>query len=921
MSPVRAHLIVVFLAFSMPAFAEGLEDAREHLQKGRYEEAAADYVAILETETDSVPAAVGLSRSLEAQGQYTEAIAKLAAADQEDPNILARLAELQFAIGRLEEAAVSCQAALEHDADHARARMVQTRLQVELGQLEEADIGFRWFVRYYNRKQPTDAETLMLVAEGSAEYARWHSVSQIFGFVINTLCTDALKDDELSWQTHLVSGALLLEKYNRAQAIPDLKKALAINPRAVEAIVALGAAALQKHDLDQAALFAKQAVAVQENSVIALQLKADVELTKGEISAALESLQKAEQVNAVDQGTLGRIAACYYLIDAKADADADDERLKQLLANLDAIDDDVPEQPTRLEELVIGVARRNPKPGVFLAAFGRGLETKRKFDMVEKLYQHAIRLMPQLSQPKTALGMLYMQMGRSEQAKEILDDAFKADPYHVRVSNMRKVLGVLGGYETISTDHFVIRVDSQADRILGEYMAEYLEEVYAELVELYQFEPPNRTTFEIYHNAKGLSAHQWFSARMIGLPWIQTIGASTGMMVALSSPTAVEKPYNWARVIKHEFVHVVTLQQTRFNIPHWFTEALAVTSENIERPAVWNRLLLERVPRGELWSLDELTQIFVRPPTPLDWQFAYCQSRLYAQYMIETYGEETIAALLDSYRRNVPTNTGIEQVFKVSVKEFEAGYHAFLKRIVEEELGGSAVEAPKSLADLEKYFNANPDDPSAMAGFAAAMLKVNRRRQARELAEAALEKNAREPLAAVVLAQLEMLAQDIDEAEEFLQTALDAEKPDRRVLGMLARVRLLQGEAADAARLYELGRDKLGIGKAYLPGTDEWLKGQAAAYVKLGETDKLQSVLESIARLDGDNAVVRKKLAQMAVERDDLEAAGKWAGQALYIDVMDADIHSVLAKVYESRGDKDRADRERRFAEQLKNDE
>lgn len=910
--------VVLCLALATPAFAATSEEAEEHLNKGRYEEAEAAFTGILEADPDDVSAAVGLSRSLEAQGLYTDAITKLAAADQQNADILARLAELQFAVGRLEEAVASCQAALELDQEHAAATMVLTKLQVESGQLEEADNGYRWFVRYYNRKQPTDAETLLLVAEGSAEYARWHSASQIFRFIINTLCPDALEDDEGSWRVHFVSGALLLEKYNRSQAIPDLKKALSINPRAVDVIVALGDAALQKHDLDQAELHAKQALEVQGNSVIALQLKADVEIVRGQIGAALETLKKAAEVNPADQGTLGRIAACYYLIDVQADPEETDERLNELLVNIDAIEEGAPEKPTRLEQLIIDLARRNPKPGQFLTTFGSGLETKRKFGMVEKLYQHAIRIMPQLSQPKTSLGMLYMQMGRSEEAQQILDDAFKADPYHVRVSNMRKVLGVLDGYETIMTDHFVIRVDSQADRILGEYMAEHLEEVYAELVELYQFEPPTRTTFEIYHNAKGLSAHQWFSARMIGLPWIQTIGASTGMMVALSSPTAIQKPFNWARVIKHEFVHVVTLQQTRFNIPHWFTEALAVTSENVERPAVWNRLLLERVPRGHLWSLDELTQIFIRPPTPLDWQFAYCQSRLYAQFMIETYGEDKIALMLDAYRRNVPTNTAIEQVFEVPVEEFEKGYRAFLNRIVEDELGGSSVDAPKSISDIEKEFNENPEDPAAMSAFAEALLKANRRRQARELAESAREKNEAEPLAAVVIAQLSLLAQDVDAAAEVLQSALNKEEPNQRVLGLLARVKLLQREPGEAAKLYELGRDKLGVGKNYLPGTDEWLKGQAAAYIQLNQQDKLKEVLESIARLDGDNAVVRKKLAQMAVERDDLEAAGKWAMEALHVNVMDAEVHDVLAEFYASRGDEERTARERRIAKEIR---
>ena len=57
----------------------------------------------------------------------------------------------------------------------------------------------------------------------------------------------------------------------------------------------------------------------------------------------------------------------------------------------------------------------------------------------------------------------------------------------------------------------------------------------------------------------------------------------------------MDQPFNWARVMKHEFVHVLNLQQTNFNVPHWFTEALAVLNENTPRPEMWDRLLATRV--------------------------------------------------------------------------------------------------------------------------------------------------------------------------------------------------------------------------------------------------------------------------------------------------------------------------------------
>src|SRR3954452_4675595 len=106
---------------------------------------------------------------------------------------------------------------------------------------------------------------------------------------------------------------------------------------------------------------------------------------------------------------------------------------------------------------------------------------------------------------------------------------------------------------------------------------------------------------------------------MVGLPWIQTVGASTGKIVALASPTESENPFNWARVLKHEFVHILTLQQTRFNIPHWYTEALAVRSEGYPRSVEWNKLLLDRVPKGNLKNLDKLSMAFIRAGNQENW--------------------------------------------------------------------------------------------------------------------------------------------------------------------------------------------------------------------------------------------------------------------------------------------------------------
>src|SRR5690606_18728666 len=113
----------------------------------------------------------------------------------------------------------------------------------------------------------------------------------------------------------------------------------------------------------------------------------------------------------------------------------------------------------------------NPKPGLFLLELGRLFQGQRNLKLAELCFEAAIEAMPQLSQPKSELAMLLFQAGRMEESRQLLDAAFQADPYHVRISNMRKVLRVLDGYATVTTPHFVLRADSELDGLLAKYMA------------------------------------------------------------------------------------------------------------------------------------------------------------------------------------------------------------------------------------------------------------------------------------------------------------------------------------------------------------------------------------------------------------------------------------------------------------------
>ena len=180
---------------------------------------------------------------------------------------------------------------------------------------------------------------------------------------------------------------------------------------------------------------------------------------------------------------------------------------------------------------------------------------------------------------------------------------------------------------------------------------------------------------------------------MIGLPYLDTVAACTGPMIGMTAPSESPTRFNWARVLRHEMTHVITLQQTHYNVPHWYTEALAVWCEGYPRPPEWNELLVQRVPAGKLFTLDTINFAFTSPNSGADWQMAYCQAELYVEYMLQGRGEEVLRKLLDAYTENLSTAEGIRRVFGMSQEKFEQGYVAYLKKLAAELSAGEPPSA------------------------------------------------------------------------------------------------------------------------------------------------------------------------------------------------------------------------------------
>lgn len=885
------------LAHSQSAFGQG-EAAKGYglWLRGKYAEAEEAF-RLLEASAPA-EAALGLARCHASRGMYGKASELLEAAAAANPQVAAlhaELAELAMTRGDYERAQRALDAALKVESENLHARWLQAELARLRGQLEDADRGYAWLVAYYNAHDVTAAADLRHIGLGAAQYARWHRLSDQFSFLVNELYRDALANEPAYWLAHYEAGLIYLEKYNQPEAEREFKAALAINPNAAEVYAALSQLALQNYRLEDAQRLAAQALELNPNLLAAHWCRADAHLANFQTHEALEVLQQALLLNPQSEGTLGRLAAAYAVLDGM-------------------VEDQAAEAQTRYGRLIEQAIQRNPHAGEFFFALAAALDTTRRFPAAARYYEEAVNRMPQLVAPRSALGLMYLRLGEEARARQLLEQSFQDDPFNVRVKNSLEVLDVLDGYAVLETEHFVLKFDRAQDSLLAHCAARYLEEeVYPQLTRQFGFEPEGKTLFEFFSRNRNTSGHGWFSARMVGLPYVGTVGACAGRMVALASPNDMPKKYNWARVLKHEFVHVLNLQQSRFNIPHWFTEALAVESEGYPRPQVWNELLAERVPRGELFNLDTINLGFIRPASSLDWQMAYCQAQLYAQYMVSAFGEDALARMLAAYRDNLDTRAALQRCFGVSQEEFERGYLEYVKQIT----AGLTLRprpAAMSLPQLVRAQREHPDDPDLSARLALAHLGRKAYPQARSLAEQVLAAHPAHPLASYVLARIRLLVGEQEQALALLEAAFDPKDPDERVLGLLAKLRLDAQQFEEAARLYALAA-------ARDPHNAQWLKSLASVYLKTKDDQRLADVLAKLALADADDLLVRKKLAQMAVDAGRWEDARRWAQEVLYIDVQDPQAHAQLAQALGELGRHDRAAEEYEFAVQLAPDQ
>ncbi len=491
------------------------------------------------------------------------------------------------------------------------------------------------------------------------------------------------------WQARIAEVELLFDKDQLEAGVAALEEALAINPTLPEGWALFAQLHARMFQFDVAELCIQKAIGIYPNHPDLLAAQAEVALICRDQESGVKPLNTLLARYPTHRAGMALKAASLGLA-YKEDA---------LKAQMEKYAHAFPGDPS----------------GAYLV--GDTLSRTRQYPEAKLWLKESIRLAPEWSAPWTRLGLLLMQSGDEEEARETLRTAVKIDAFQRSAINQLRLVEELLNYNTIRTEHFLIRYKAGEDEAWARDMPDRLEAIYRDVTQTFGFTPKNPTIIELLPDSRN------FAVRITGMPFIWTIGASTGDVIALTPPKSGPDQkglYDWPRVLRHEFTHTVTLGMTRNRIPHWFTEACAVNQEPGEWPFEFHILLSRAVEKDELFNLTEINWAFARPKKPTDRNLAYAQAAWMMEYITKTYGFTAILKLLEGYREGKSDIENFQAVTGKNQSEFLADFKAWtqnrvrqwgLDRLTPEPRITSVVQSPGcTVEDLDKLLIDFPND-------------------------------------------------------------------------------------------------------------------------------------------------------------------------------------------------------------------
>lgn len=747
------------------------------------------------------------ARALAGSGEYEEALRLATEAVEantygEDWRILK--ADLELLLGRYEAARVTCIEALQKYTFSVRLHWRLREAHRFCGHAELAADQMKEITRLVESSpwRFTDSDNLLMLGEIALDAgADAREVQE--AFFQRARRTNPRRPEPL-----LALANLALDKRDFQLAAQTFRQAAEAFPDHADVQYGL-AAALAGSDSEAATAALRRALELNPRHIPSLLLQADQQIDAEQYGDAELTLRTVLKINAKHPAALAYWAAIEHL---RNNPQAEEELRNEALSTWSS----------------------NPEVDYLI---GRELSQKYRFAEGAAHQRTALKMgrgyQPALKQLATDL----LRLGREEEGWRLADAAFQADAYDVAMFNLVTLRDELEQFRTLEEGPFLVRMEAIEADVYGTRVMQLLESAHDVLCTKYGLELEEPVTVEIFPDPDD------FAVRTFGLPGASGyLGVCFGNVITANSPAAQLQPSNWESVLWHEFAHVVTLNLTRNRMPRWLSEGISVYEERQAHGAWGERMdptYRSMVLGGELTPIGELSGAFLAPKSAAHVMFAYYESSMVVEYIIEEFGFEAVLQILDDLRDGVLINDAIER-HTVPLDELDAAFSQFIRERAEQLAPGVDWSRP----DVVSLFN------SPLSGVAV---------------EAWLQENPANLAGLIACGEYFLRNEEWEQARRVLQQAHDL-YPQQT------------GPESAAVLLAEVHR-------------------------MTGETEAERSVLTEYAAIDPDAVSSCLRLMEIDTAREDWEGVRRWSQQALAVNPLIPQPHRALADAAERLGD------------------
>lgn len=649
-------------------------------------------------------------------------------------------------------------------------------------------------------------------------------------------------------------------------------------PPVREAFLAIGQLALDKHDYALAA----------DTFRAGLKKFPDDPDMQGGLARAFEPSDREAMLEAIDAAlkvNTHHIPSLLLLVDHLIDAEEYDEAAKQLEVVLKVN----PHQPEALASRAVLAQLRNDPAGeqkfrddalAFWKSnpqvdylIGRKLAQKYRFAEGAAAQRQALDFDPTYLPARRELAEDLLRLGQDDEGWKMAEEVRARDDYDVAIYNLVTLHDQMLKYQRLTNADFIVRMQPHEAQLYGASVLELLGQAKATLCRKYGVELTQRTTVDIFPQQKD------FAVRTFGMPDNPGyLGVCFGSVITANSPASqAPDPANWKDVLWHEFCHVVTLNLTRNKMPRWLSEGISVYEERQANPIWGERMNLgyrEMILNGELTPLGKLSGAFLAPKDGEHLQFAYFESSLVVEYIVQQFGLEALKQILKDSGDGKEIYQAIA-AHTCPLPDLEKKFAAYARTSAENLAPGVDVEKPptdKSEEDTAAWKRARPKNYYVRFEQAQKLLEATNWTEAETVLEAlaadyAGERRAENPL--WLLAQAERHLGDTN-AELATLEKFSAHESD--FVDLYVRLIELTRARQDWPAMTNYAERLLAI-NPLIPAPYSALAEAGAA---LGQSDVAIDANRKLLLLDPPDSVeVHFQLARLLHERGDSEKEAK----------------------------------------------